>query len=201
MSLLQLLTQQVGEQMVIAIPAAPLVQWNQEHVRELEPPQDLLRPSRSRRVAALWSGHLAVLGTIVMLQYRGAQITAEPAQDRGLQKELLDLWWLPFQDLLRQVVDDVTVGAGERADERLAILWPARSGLHRKCGELKADHPTFRSGLEPLQVFGGETELHHVVEKGRCLLERESELGLPDLDQLSLCTKSSQGEGGVLSTD
>ena len=100
--LLQAGAEQVGEQVVIAPPAAQLIQRDQEQPR----PFRLLE----QRLAASAAGD------------RVAQRAAEPVQHRGLQQERPQLLVLPLEHLLGQVVQDVAVAAGERGHERGGIV-------------------------------------------------------------------------------
>ena len=85
--------QHVGEEMVIAIPLAAVVERDQEQV-----------PSLQR----LQHGLAAVLAGDGIAQW-----AAQPVQDGGLQQEAADILGLALQDLLDQVVDDVAVVPGE----------------------------------------------------------------------------------------
>ena len=103
---LQAGAEQVGEQVVIAPPAAHLIQRDHEQPR----PFGLLE----QRLAALAAGDGV------------AQRPAEPLQHRGLQQERAQLLVLPLEHLFGQVVQDVPVAAGERGHERGGIVLPAQ---------------------------------------------------------------------------
>ncbi len=75
--------QQIGEQMVIAIPALLVVQRDQEQVGAPE----LLE----QFVAVRSTGH------------RVAQVAAEPVEDGGGQQEILYIRWLAVEHLFDQV--------------------------------------------------------------------------------------------------
>ena len=104
--LLQAGLEQVGEQVVIAPPAAHLVQRDQEQARPLR----LLE----QRLAALAAGDGV------------AQRAAEPFQHRGLEQEHPHLLVLPLEHLFGQVVQDVTVAPGERGHEGGGIVMSAQ---------------------------------------------------------------------------
>ena len=104
---LQAGAEQVGEQVVVAPPAAHLIQRDQEQAR----PLGLLQ----QRLAALAAGDGV------------AQRAAEPLQHRGFQQERAHLLALELQHFLGQVVQDVPVAAGERGHERGGIVVSAQS--------------------------------------------------------------------------
>ena len=62
---------------------------------------------------------------------------AQPAQDRGVQQEVLDDLRLALHDLLDEVVDDVPVVTGEAGDELGCVV----ASLHRQCGQLESGDP------------------------------------------------------------
>src|SRR3712207_7391344 len=81
--------QDVGEQVVVAVPPAAVVERDEKQVRPVE--------------------GLQRLPTVVPAGDRVAQRAAQPAEDRGLQQKGPDLLRLALQHLLDQVVDDVPV--------------------------------------------------------------------------------------------
>ena len=95
--LLEAGAEQVGEQMVVAPPAAHLIQRHQEQVRPLHPLQhDLAVGPAGDRVA---------------------QPATQPFQHRGLQQESAYLGGLAVQDFLGQVVQNVAVGTAKGRHE------------------------------------------------------------------------------------
>src|ERR1700743_1697857 len=92
--------------MVVAIPATGKVQGHQEQIFTLD------RLENGRRTRSL--------------QDRIAQRAAEPAQYRGAQQEVTELGWLTIEHFGHQVVDDVTVVAGERPDQWGGIARPGK---------------------------------------------------------------------------
>ena len=86
--------QQVGEQLVVAPPAADLIQGHQEQVG----PLDLFQ----HRLAVVAAGD------------RVTQSAAQPLQHRGLEQELAHRLRLAFEHLLAQEVENVPVAAVER---------------------------------------------------------------------------------------
>ena len=122
--LLQAGAKQIGEQVVVAPPAAHLIQRHQEQA-----------------------------GLLYLLQQRLAtgpagdgiaQLTAQPIQHRCLQQEGADLLALPLEYFFGQVVQDVAVAAGKRRDEPGHILLPAQ----RQSGQLQAGRPPLGPGRQ-----------------------------------------------------
>ena len=105
--------QQVGEQVVVAPPAAHFIQRHQEQAGPLH----LLQ----HRLAAGPAGD------------RVAQLPRQPVQHRGCQQELAHLPALPRQHLVGQVVQHEPVAAGERSHERSRVRLPAQ----RQPGQLQ----------------------------------------------------------------
>ena len=116
--------QHVREQVVVAVPVAAVVERDQEQVGAVQRLQGGL--------AAGPTGHGV------------AQRAAQPVQQAGAQQEGADLFGLPLQHLLDQVVDDVPVVAGEAGDEGADVL----SSLHREGGELERGDPAFGPSLQ-----------------------------------------------------
>ena len=104
--LLQPGAEQVGEQVVVAPPAAHLIQRHQEQAG----PLDLLQ----HRLAVGPAGD------------RIAQRPGQPVQHRGLQQERAQLLALALEHLLGQVVQHVTVAAAEGRHEPGGIGLPAQ---------------------------------------------------------------------------
>ena len=116
--------QHVGEEVVVAIPLAAVVERDQEQVAALQ---------------RLQHGLAAVLAGDGI-----AQRAAQPVQDGGLQQEVPDLVGLALQHLLDQVVDDVAVVAGEAGDEAGDVVAP----LHRQRRQLERGDPPLGAPLQ-----------------------------------------------------
>ena len=117
-------SQHVGEQVVIPIPLATVVERDQEEVPALQGLQHGL--------ATGLAGHGI------------AQRTAQPVEDRGPQQEASDVVGLTLQDLFREVIDDVAIVPGEARDEAGDVA----SSLHGKPCELQGGDPPFGARLQ-----------------------------------------------------
>ncbi len=154
--------EQVGEQVVVAPPAAHLIERDQEQARPLR----LLQ----QRLAA----HAARDGV--------AQRAAEPLQHRGLPQERAQLRVLPFEHLLGQVVQDVAVAAGERGHEGGGIVVAAQG----QRGQLQPGRPAFGPGRQRRHRRIRQAR-RHLLEQLPGFCGREPKLGLAQLGQLAAC--------------
>jgi len=165
--------EQVGEQVVVAPPAAHLIQRQQEQVRPLDALQQLLA--------------VGAAGDCV------AQRPTQPLQHRGLQQELAHLFRLAFQQLLAQVVQDVPMAAGELFHEGLGVgALPQRQG-----GQLQPHRPPFGAGLHGGDHLRRQVEPPHLAQERRRLLVGEPQVGGAQLDQLARGTKPRQRQRRV----
>ncbi len=165
--------EQVGEQVVVAVPAPPVVERDEEQVGALE----RLEHRRPARAAG----------------DRVAQRAGEPVEDGGPEEEVPDGVGLALEDLVGEVVDDVAVVARERRDERGDIL----ASPHRDRGELESRDPALRPRLERVHVGARERESHPVVEVRGRLVGREPEVGGADLDELAPGTHAGERQRRV----
>ena len=170
--LLQAGAEQVGEQVVIAPPAAHLIQRDQEQARPLR----LLQ----QRLAALAAGD------------RVAQRAAEPVEHRRLEQERAQLLILLLEHLLGQVVQDVPVAAGERGHESSGILVSAQ----RQRGQLQPGRPALgpRRQRRHRRIRQGP---RRVLEQLPGLRGREPQLGLAYLGQLAAGPQPGQSQRRV----
>ncbi len=165
--------QQVGEQAVVTVPLALLVQGDQEQIGLLQ------RRQGGRAVVAAGEGV--------------AQRTGEALQDGGLEQEGLYRWGLAPQYLLGQIVQHIAVAAGKGAHKAGHVV-PA---LHRERCQLQPGDPAFGASFQRDHVAGRQVEVHHLVEKGRGLVGREAQVGLAQFSQLAAPAQTCQGQRRV----
>ena len=158
--------------MVVAVPKAPVVQGDQEQVRPIE---------------GLEHGPTAVLA-----RHGIAERAVQPAQDRRVEQKAPNMLRLTLQDLPDQVVHDVAVVAGEAGDEAGDVV----SSLHRQRCQLERGDPAFGASLQSGDVGGRQLQAHHLVEIGRGLVEREAQIGGPDLDEFARARRRASGNVG-----
>ena len=162
--------QQVGKEMMIAIPAAIVVQGHDKEVAPLQPLEHLL----AVRTAP---------GDGV------AERAGEPGEDRGLEQEGLDLLRLAREHLLDQEVQDEAVGAREGPDEAIHIL----PSPHGKGRHLQPGDPALGPLVERRHLLGREDEPHRLAEEGGRFVRREPEVVGADLNHLP--PRSQPGDG------
>ena len=164
--------EQVGEQVVIAPPAAHLIQRD----REQASPFGLLK----QRLAALAAGDGV------------AQRAAEPLQHRGLEQEGTQLLVLPLEHLLSQVVQDVTVAAGERGHEGGGIVVPAQG----QRGQRQPRRPALGPGPQRRHRRIRQRR-RHVLEQLPGLRGPEPQLGRAHFGQLAAGPQPGQRQRRV----
>jgi len=96
----------VGEQRVIAVPAALAVERHHEQADTFQ---------------CLENGLAGRLPRARTAEHRIAQRTAESVEYGGLQQEIADIWGLGLEYLLAQIVDDESVTAREFGHEHGAV--------------------------------------------------------------------------------
>jgi hypothetical protein len=157
---LQAGAEQVGEQLVVAPPAAHLIHRHQEQVGPLH----LLQ----HRLAIDPAGD------------RIAQPAGQPLQHRGLQQEPAQLLGLAVEDLLGQVVQDVPVAATEGRHEPGGI----RSSLQGQAGQLQARDPPFSAGRQRGHRLTGQVSTDRFAQQRGRLLHSELQVVGAHLHQL-----------------
>ncbi len=131
--------------MVIAIPAALVVQRHHKHIGVLQALQQHLR-KRVRRRAGVWRERR---GACTVEHERITQRAAHAVQDGGLQQEGLDVRWLACEDFVGQILAHEAVAAAERADEAGPVVPLA----HRQRGQLQAGDPALGARLQRRHVL------------------------------------------------
>ena len=177
-AVLQALAQQVGEQVVVAVPAALVVKRDDKQVAALNGLQ--------RRLA----------GPGVRLQHGIAQRAAQPVKDGGAQQEGLDFRRLAAQHLLHQVIQDEVVAAGERVNKAGGID-AAGEALQRQGGQLQTGDPTFGAGFQGGDLGGRKFQAHRLVEKAGGFGRGEAQIGDAQLGQLAASAQARQRQGRV----
>ena len=145
----------VGKEVVISIPVALVIQWDDKQVASF---QDLQH-----------------LSTVVSARDGIAKGTVEPFENRGLHQEAPDTFGLTMQDLLHQVVRDVPVIAGESRYEPRNVLY----ALHGERGQLQPGDPAFGPRFKGDHISCREIQPHNLVEEGGRLVSRETQVGGP----------------------
>src|SRR5215203_3210031 len=170
---LELVEQQLGEEVVVTVPLALLVQRNHEQVGVGEFAQEPARTLPAR--------------------HHVAKRSRQPSQDRGLQQKLPNLLGEASQNLLSQEADDVAVGAPEGLDEGVLVLLV----LQGEGGEVDPRRPPFGPLEQNREVVSADVQSHLLVQQALGFLLCEGQLLGADLVHLSPGPKPPQVQGWV----
>ena len=174
--------QEVGEQMVIAIPVAVVVKRHREDIPLLQALQD-----RHAVICVFGWGRQRVG------QHCIAQIGAHPVEDRGVEQEALDRLRLTPDDLRHQVIHDIAIAAGEGGDEALGV----GAALQRESGHLESGHPAFRASLQQRQVLGRKPQAHDLSQKSVGLVDAELQVSGADFRDQPAAAEARERERRV----
>ena len=134
----------VGEQVVVAVPGALVVEGDDEQIAALE----LLQ-----HAPAVVAGGDGI-----------AETPGEVVEDGGAEQEVADLVWLACENFVGEVVDDEAVAPRERLDEVRHFL-VLTDAAQRERRELEASDPALGALLQRADVVVAEVEPHHPVEE------------------------------------
>jgi hypothetical protein len=165
--------EEIAEQVMEAVPAALLVQGDQEQV-----------------------GALECLEHVLAVGIAGDRVTkraGETLEDRRPEQERPHPVRLALQYLLAQVVEDVAMSSRERTQEGIGV----RSLTEGQRGKLQAHRPPLRTAVQSGDGLRRQVEIPHLAKQRRGLVGGESEVTGPQLGELAAGTKAGEGEGRV----
>ncbi len=160
--------QHVGEEVVIPIPLASIVERDHEQVLPIQRLERRLASGRARD--------------------RVAQRSLEAVEDRRLQHEPPHGFGLALQHFARQVVDDEAIVAGKAGNE-VRDVFPS---LHRQRRELQRGDPALGARFQRRDVVRRQLEAHRAVQVRRGLLGGEAQIGGSDLHQFAAHSQARQ---------
>jgi hypothetical protein len=169
----ELVLEKLGEERVIAIPLALVVERVEKEIRSLDPVE-----------------HSARSGC---LSHVVAERAAEAFEDRGLEQETLDGRFLALEHLRAEVVDDLAVVARECLDERMAVA----AAPQRQRREIETGGPPFGPLLQAGDVASFELEAEGVVQERESLLLAEPKLLGSELVDLAARAETGHTDGRV----
>jgi hypothetical protein len=172
----QLGAQQLGEQLVVAVPDAVLVERRREHAAVLEPGDHRVTVG----AAGERIGHLGV----------------ERLDDRRAQEERAEVRRLVRERLADEVVADGHVGPGEAVDERARVGMVAQ----RDRGQPQRGRPSLGPPPELPEVLRRELDAEG-LEHRRRLVACEREVRGPDRGEAALEPHAADRDGRVCSRD
>ena len=156
----QLRAQYLAHQMVIPVTRPIVIEGHDEQIGRLDAAQ------QRRRV--LPAGH------------RGAGISGQLVQDRGLQHEGRHLRWLLFQDFTDEVLGDRMAADIQRTRDLGRVLGPAE----RQRGHLQRRDPSLTSPVQEGELTGGDPDTE-VLEQRAALGQRQIQVAVTKLAQLT----------------
>ena len=163
----------VGKEVMIAIPVALVVQ---RHDKEVAPLQGL-----QLRGASFLAGDGI------------AQRAMQPLEHSGLEQEAADTLRLPLQDLVDQIVRDVAVVSRERPDEPSDIL----GALQGQSRQLQAGNPAFGTVFQGGDIGCREVKPHHLIEEYGGFGGGKTQVGGAQFGQLAPGAQPGQGKLGI----
>ncbi len=172
----QLGAQELGEQRVVAMPGAALVERRREH--------PAVRQPRQHRVAVRRAGE------------RVGELGAQRLDGRGAQQEVAQLRRLAGQHLADQVVADRRVGAGEVLDEgaRVGMLRQRHGSEAQRC------RPALRAPPQRREILGRQHDAQRSEQRAG-LVQREVQIGRADLGQAAVEAQTTEPDRRVRARD
>ena len=168
-------TQRVGEQVVVAVPPALVVERDDEQVPALKRLQHRLTVGATGQGIAESARHLV--------------------EHRGVEQERADLVRLTAQNLLNEIVEDEPMASREGLDEPSDVSRPvgrAGMGPGRQRGQLQPGRPPLGARLERGHERWLQLQPHHLVEERLRFVGGEPEVRGPHLHELATRTQTGQ---------
>ena len=176
MATVELRSEEVTEQVVVAVPPAAIVERDDERIRARE--------------------GLERIGRVVRAEHRSAQGWRHPVEDRRAEQERRELARLAPKHLFEEVVGDLVLSAGQAGSPRGGIVAVSQ---RERCQRDRGGPP-----LRPLaQSLGRLLRQFQATAggNGSRLLRVEGEERGPDLDQVATCTEAAEAQSRVSTRD
>ncbi len=125
-----------------------------------------------------------------------AQGCVDLREDCRLQEELLDGRRLPLENVLMHIVYNEAMTPTQCPDKGGGILVPAQG----ERSQLQSCHPAFGAAPEPHHLFLFKLQPHRLFEKAGGVFLTQTQIIVPDLDDLSARTPSGQCNRGINAT-
>jgi hypothetical protein len=170
---LKALAQEIGEQAMVPIPPACIIQRYKEEIGLFQLLQDRLAILASRQGITKGSG--------------------EPLEHGCLEKKTLNALRLSLEDLFHEIVENMAVAASKVVYKIRDIL----SALQRYRGHLQTRDPAFCVGRESGNGISGELQARLMPEKAASFFFGKTQLGGPQLYQLAPAPETRQGKRRV----
>ncbi len=176
MTTVELPSEEVTEQVVVAVPPPAIVERDDERIRARE--------------------GLERIGRVIRAEHRIAQRWRHPVEDRRTEQERLEIARLALQHLFQEVVGDLLLSAGQTGSPHGGIVPVSQ---RERCQRDRGSPP-----LRPLaQSLGRLLRQLQTTAGGngsRLLRVQREERG-PDLDQIATCTDAAEPQSPIATRD
>src|SRR3989442_8428893 len=110
-----------------------------------------------------------------------------------MQQKHLHRWWLPPQDFLHQIIQDITLTPTHLIEQtgRISV------SLQGEAEQVQADQPPLRPGGRFLDNVCWELHVHHLLEKDQDLLRRATQLVGAYFQYLPTCSQQRKWQGRI----
>lgn len=166
--------QRTGEQLVVAVPVAGVVECDDEQVVCLKSLEELLRVGASGEGVTQPAVHLL--------------------QDGRLVQEVATVVVDGVEHLLNEVVENEAMTTAEIRDERVQRV---QVSPRRQAGQLQPGRPSLGARLQCGRLLAAEVHPHHLGEEGGCFRGGEPQVGRPDLDEFAAGAQPGERQRGV----
>ena len=165
---LELHPQQLGEQVVEAVPPALVVERDEEQVGPRQ--------------------RVEHRGRVLLLQHGIAQGAGQPFENRSAEHQRLHRRVVRLEHLGHQEIDHVAVRAAKSAHESVAV----GSVPQRERREVEPGRPSLRLPQQTFDIFGREAEPEAAVQECVRLLGGEPQIAGAQLEQFTVGAQRSQ---------
>ena len=176
MATVELRSEEIAEQVVVAEPLAAIVERDDERIRARE--------------------GLERIGGVVRAEHRIAQGWGHPVEDRRTEQEHLEIVRLAVNHLFQEVVGDLLLSAGQFGSPRRGIV--AVSQRQRR--QRDRGGPPLRPLAQSLGRLLGQLQTTEGGNGSRLLHVQSKERG-PDLDQIATCTEAAERHARIATPD
>ena len=176
MATVELRSEEITEQVVVAEPLAAIVERDDERIRARE--------------------GLERIGGVVRAEHRIAQGWGHPVEDRRTEQEHLEIVRLAAKHLFQEVVGDLLLSAGQFGSPRRGVVAVSQ---RQRCQRDRGS-PPLRPLAQSLGRLLGQLQTTEGGNGSRLLGVQCKERG-PDLDQIATCTEAAEPHSRIATPD
>ena len=104
---------------------------------------------------------------------------------------------LLVQHLFQQIINNITIIAGESSDKIVAFLVVERGGLHRQRRQFQAGNPAFGAGFQRRHIRRRQIEAHDLINENGRFRFSKPQINISYLCHLAAHPPAGQGEWRV----